>query len=152
MTLIRSIGIPPKSAILSASDVVTAAFIVHFLITKIKTWRNTGAESSIQAKQTGRSLLLDVPNNASTKVRWENKIEGYIFIDHYVYLHILKPHFLQQMLGVINDSCDPQYISNVDAYRTAVAFIPSKVVDRCFERSIEINANQFTRCIENRAA
>ncbi len=45
----------------------------------------------------GRSLLLDVPNNASTKVRWDNKIEGYmsspIIIDHYVYLHMKNKRF-----------------------------------------------------------
>jgi len=45
----------------------------------------------------GRSLLLDVPNNVSTKVRWDNKIEGYmsspIVIDHYVYMHLRNKRF-----------------------------------------------------------
>ena len=45
----------------------------------------------------GRSLLLDVPNNASTKVRWDNKIEGYmsspIIIDHFVYMHMKNKRF-----------------------------------------------------------
>ena len=40
----------------------------------------------------GRSLLLDVPNNESTKVRWDNKIEAYmsspIIVDHFVYMHM----------------------------------------------------------------
>jgi len=45
----------------------------------------------------GRSLLLDVPNNASAKVRWDNKIEGYmsspIIIDHFVYMHMKNKRF-----------------------------------------------------------
>lgn len=45
----------------------------------------------------GKSLLLEVPNNESTKVRWENKIEGYmsspIVIDHYVYMHMKNKRF-----------------------------------------------------------
>lgn len=45
----------------------------------------------------GRSLLLDVPSNASTMVRWENKIEGYmsspIVIDHYLYMHLKNHRF-----------------------------------------------------------
>ena len=45
----------------------------------------------------GRSLLLDVPNNESTKVRWDNKLEGYmsspVIIDHYVYMHLRNKRF-----------------------------------------------------------
>jgi outer membrane protein assembly factor BamB len=45
----------------------------------------------------GRSLLLDVPNNTSTNVRWTNKIEGYmsspIVIDQYLYLHLRNKRF-----------------------------------------------------------
>ena len=45
----------------------------------------------------GRSMLLDVPNNSSAKVRWDNKIEGYmsspIIIDHYVYMHMKNKRF-----------------------------------------------------------
>ncbi len=45
----------------------------------------------------GRSLLIDVPNNTSTKVRWDNKLEGYmsspIIIDHYVYMHMKNKRF-----------------------------------------------------------
>lgn len=45
----------------------------------------------------GRSLLLDVPGNESTKVRWDNKIEGYmsspIVIDHFVYMHMKNKRF-----------------------------------------------------------
>ncbi|MCY2986135.1 MAG: PQQ-like beta-propeller repeat protein [Planctomycetota bacterium] len=45
----------------------------------------------------GRSLLLEVPNNESTKVRWENKIEGYmsspIVVDHYIYMHMKNKRF-----------------------------------------------------------
>ena len=45
----------------------------------------------------GRSILLEVPNNASAKVRWDNKIEGYmsspIIIDHFVYMHMKNKRF-----------------------------------------------------------
>lgn len=45
----------------------------------------------------GRSLLLDVPNNDSTKVRWENKLEGYmsspIVIGDTLYLHLRNKRF-----------------------------------------------------------
>lgn len=45
----------------------------------------------------GRSLLLDIPNNASTTIRWENKLEGYmsspIVIDHYIYMHLRNKRF-----------------------------------------------------------
>jgi outer membrane protein assembly factor BamB len=46
----------------------------------------------------GRSLLLDVPNNDSTKLRWENKLEGYmsspVIIDHYLYMHLRNKRFV----------------------------------------------------------
>jgi len=42
-------------------------------------------------------LLLDVPNNDSTKVRWENKLEGYmsspIVIGDTLYLHLRNKRF-----------------------------------------------------------
>lgn len=45
----------------------------------------------------GRSLLLDVPINEAPKVRWDNKIEGYmsspIVIDHYIYMHMKNKRF-----------------------------------------------------------
>jgi outer membrane protein assembly factor BamB len=45
----------------------------------------------------GRSLLIDVPNNGSTQVRWDNKLEGYmsspVIIDHYVYMHLRNKRF-----------------------------------------------------------
>ena len=45
----------------------------------------------------GRSLLLDVPDNNSTKVRWENKLEGYmsspIVIGDTLYLHLRNKRF-----------------------------------------------------------
>jgi outer membrane protein assembly factor BamB len=45
----------------------------------------------------GRSLLLDVPDNSRTAVRWENKIEGYmsspVVVDHYIYLHLRNKRF-----------------------------------------------------------
>ncbi len=45
----------------------------------------------------GRSLLLDVSNNETPKVRWDNKIEGYmsspIVIDHHVYMHMKNKRF-----------------------------------------------------------
>jgi outer membrane protein assembly factor BamB len=45
----------------------------------------------------GRSLLLNVPNNATTKVRWENKLEGYmsspIVIDRFIYMHLKNKRF-----------------------------------------------------------
>ena len=45
----------------------------------------------------GRSLLLDVPNNDSAKVRWENKLEGYmsspIVIGDTLYLHLRNKRF-----------------------------------------------------------
>lgn len=57
------------------------------------TWDNAIFTSSYG----GRSLLLDVPNNESTKVRWDNKIEGYmsspVIIDHYVYMHMKNKRF-----------------------------------------------------------
>ena len=39
------------------------------------------------------------------------------------------------------DSGDPKHVTNIDPNRTAVAFVPSKVVDRRFESSVEIDAN-----------
>ena len=45
----------------------------------------------------GRSLLLDIPNSSSTKVRWENKIEGYmsspVVIGNVVYMHLKNKRF-----------------------------------------------------------
>jgi outer membrane protein assembly factor BamB len=45
----------------------------------------------------GRSLLLDVPNNDSAKIRWENKLEGYmsspIVIGDTLYLHLRNKRF-----------------------------------------------------------
>ncbi len=45
----------------------------------------------------GRSLLLDVSNKETPKVRWDNKIEGYmsspIVIDHYIYMHMKNKRF-----------------------------------------------------------
>lgn len=45
----------------------------------------------------GRSLLLDVPSNSTTKVRWENKLEGYmsspIVIGQYLYMHLRNKRF-----------------------------------------------------------
>ncbi len=45
----------------------------------------------------GRSMLLDVPNNASTNVRWDNKLEAYmsspVVIDHYLYMHLRNKRF-----------------------------------------------------------
>ena len=45
----------------------------------------------------GRSLLIDVPKNESTKVRWENKLEGYmsspVIIDNFVYMHLRNKRF-----------------------------------------------------------
>jgi outer membrane protein assembly factor BamB len=45
----------------------------------------------------GRSLLIDILPDGKTKVRWENKVEGYmsspIVIDHFVYLHLRNKRF-----------------------------------------------------------
>jgi outer membrane protein assembly factor BamB len=45
----------------------------------------------------GRSLLLDVPGNTSTSIKWENKLEGYmsspIVIDETLYLHLRNKRF-----------------------------------------------------------
>jgi outer membrane protein assembly factor BamB len=46
----------------------------------------------------GRSILIDIPNNSSTKVRWDNKVEGYmsspIVVDHYIYMHLKNKRFM----------------------------------------------------------
>lgn len=56
-------------------------------------WKNALFTSSYG----GRSLLIDIEENRSPKIRWENKIEGYmsspVVLGNYLYMHLRNKRF-----------------------------------------------------------
>ncbi len=56
-------------------------------------------------------------------------------------LFLLHAHFVEQVVGGVDDAGDPEDVADVDADGTAVGFVPSEIVDGCFERAIEIDAD-----------
>ena len=56
------------------------------------------------------------------------------------------------MLGVIHNTGNPKHIPDIDPNRTTVTLIPSEVVDGGFKRPVEIDPDEFSLRIKNRAS